>query len=295
MKLPPWSPEAHIAFMDRHGIETALLSWTTAPAFLRGTELKAFARSINEGFSAIVAKYPTRFGAFAFLPFDDIDAAISEIVYALDVLKLDGIASSAHFEGAYLGDPRYETWFAEMNRRKVVLFVHPAAPPGMEKVDIGTNPAVLEYMFDTTRMITKLLISGFKSRYSDIKIIATHGGGTVPYIANRLIFGFPFFTSGSDHPLTTDDVRKLLGSFYFDLTLATSAAQLFAMTELISPSRMLMGFDDPFMPEASVEPMIAGVEAFSRFDQKTRQAIYAGNALSLLPRLKAMKITGRSR
>jgi predicted TIM-barrel fold metal-dependent hydrolase len=73
--LPTWSVERHLEVMDRHGIASSILSWPGATAFLADAAAKALARRMNEEFAEIVAQHPTRFGAFAVVPMDDVDVA----------------------------------------------------------------------------------------------------------------------------------------------------------------------------------------------------------------------------
>ena len=49
------------------------------------------ARECNDYAASLIRDYPGRFGAFAILPLPDVDAAIAELAYALDTLKLDGV------------------------------------------------------------------------------------------------------------------------------------------------------------------------------------------------------------
>jgi predicted TIM-barrel fold metal-dependent hydrolase len=113
------------------------------------------------------------------------DGLLEEMAYALDTLKLDGVATTTSIDDIYLGDMRYDTWFEEMNRRGVTLFVHPGPAKASRSVDLGIDVSILEFMFDTTRMLTNMIFSGAKKRFSNIKIISTHGGGTIPYLAGR--------------------------------------------------------------------------------------------------------------
>src|SRR5258708_30641415 len=149
--------------MDRHVVRVEWSgsagwgrSWRPAGAFLKGKPARDLACAMNELFAEIVARHPTRFGAFAVLPLDDMDASIEEMIYALDVLKLDGVSSSTHVAGAYLGDFRFDAWFAEMNRRGATLFVHPVPALNSGQVAMGINVAILEFMFDSTRMATNM-------------------------------------------------------------------------------------------------------------------------------------------
>jgi 6-methylsalicylate decarboxylase len=73
-----------------------------------------------------------------------------------------------------------------MDRWEVTLFVHPTVPPGFDLTAGGLNVAILEFMFESTRMAANMFLSGAKARFHRINIICTHGGGTVPYLAARI-------------------------------------------------------------------------------------------------------------
>src|SRR5260370_1022964 len=70
---------------------------------------------------------------------------------------------------------------------QAVVFVHPEAPLCCRGLLAGVHEAVLEYGFDTTRAITRILFSGTALRYRDIRWIFCHGGGTTPFLAERLL------------------------------------------------------------------------------------------------------------
>jgi 6-methylsalicylate decarboxylase len=87
--LPPWSHEQHLEVMDIHGINVGLASVTNVHELLIGRQGQAHARAINEEGAALIAAHPTRFGGFATVPMDNMDAALEEMAYAVDVLGLD--------------------------------------------------------------------------------------------------------------------------------------------------------------------------------------------------------------
>jgi predicted TIM-barrel fold metal-dependent hydrolase len=284
--VPEWSVEHHLAMMDAHGIAACVLSWPSATSFLRGRPARELARAMNEEFASIIARHPKRFGAFAVLPLDDMDAAVEEMAYALDVLKLDGVSSSTHVGGVYLGDGRFDSWFAEMNRRATTLFVHPTTPVGSEQVSIGINVAILEFMFDSTRMATNMVLSGAKKRFSDIRMICTHGGGTVPYLASRISILEPVFGAGPNRAvLSGEEILSGLSTFYFDLTASTAAASLDAIRHLVPASQLMLGFDFPMMPAGTITPALGRFEDYQRLATEDRDKIVQGNALGLLPGL----------
>ncbi len=186
-KLPAWSIEESLSLMDANGIAASVLSLPDAADHATGREACQLARRINEQLADIVSKHPVRFGAMATLPaLAATDGLLDEMAYALDTLKLDGVATSTSIDDIYLGDTRYNPWFEEMNRRGVTLFVHPVPAKASRSVDLGIDVSLLEFMFDTTRMLTNMIFSGAKNRFSKIKIISTHGGGTIPYLMTRI-------------------------------------------------------------------------------------------------------------
>jgi 6-methylsalicylate decarboxylase len=284
--VPEWSVEHHLAMMDTHGIAACVLSWPSATSFLKGGPARELARAMNEDFASIIAQHPKRFGAFAVLPLDDMDAAVEEMAYALDVLKLDGVSSSTNIAGVYLGDERFDSWFSEMNRRATTLFVHPSSPAGSGQVSMGINVSILEFMFDSTRMATNMILSGAKRRFGDIRMICTHGGGTVPYLASRISILEPLFGAGPNRPvLSGEEIMSGLSTFYFDLTASTAAASLDAIRHLVPASQLMLGFDFPMMPASTVAPSLRRFEDYQQLTPTDRDKIIQGNALRLLPGL----------
>ncbi len=283
--LPEWSVEQHLAVMDQHGIAVGILSLPSLGDIVVGSKGRAMARAMNEELAVVVAEHPTRFGALATVPMDDPEAANEEMAYALDVLKLDGVTASTHCQGAYLGETIYDPWFAEMNRRAVTLFVHPSKPVGFDAEKSRLNVSILEYMFDTTRMVASMVLSGAKGRFSAVKIIATHGGGTIPYLAARICSGGQMPWAYKDGVRqSVSEITAALASFNYDLTLASSPAQIGALLESVTADRLVMGFDFPMMPVPTIAPAIQAIRDEPRFDERARQKIFATNATGLFPR-----------
>lgn len=285
--LPSWSLDAHVAMMDEKGIGVSLLSQPGLGEKLVGSGGSSKARAINEELARIVAAHPSRFGAFGVVPMDDMDSANTEMAYALDVLKLDGIGITTHCQGRYLGEPCYEPWLEEMNRRGVTLFVHPATPAYYDTKTAVMNPSVLEFMFDTTRMVVTMVLSGAKKKFDRINIISTHGGGTIPYLAHRIsIIQLMPWAYKNHKPEDPVDVLASLGSFYYDLTASSVPAALDSIRRLVPVERLLMGFDYPMMPVSTVSPAISALVNNPAVNQAEQRQIIRDNALRLFPRFR---------
>jgi predicted TIM-barrel fold metal-dependent hydrolase len=113
---------------------------------------RRFSRHINEALAEIVAKYPKRSGAMATLPGKTIDGSFSEMEYALETLKMDGVSTLTSVQDVYLGHSHFDPWFEEINRRNVTLFMHPTVAQASLTIDIKIDASMLEFTFDTTQV-----------------------------------------------------------------------------------------------------------------------------------------------
>jgi 6-methylsalicylate decarboxylase len=134
--------------MDEHDISACVLSDPDLANHATGQKARDVARRGNETLADIVSRYAGRFGAVATVPGRDADGAPAEIAYALGTLKLDGVSASTSINEAYLGEPQFDQWFEELNRRGPALFVHPTFTKTSQTLLIGLNPSFLEFMFD---------------------------------------------------------------------------------------------------------------------------------------------------
>ena len=272
---PVWSPDAALEMMERENIVTQVLSLPDAALVLRGGFARDWARRINEALARIVADHPGRFGAFAVLPFDDVDSTLAEIAYALDVLGLDGVAATTNIRGTYLGDPSFDPWMEELDRRAATLFVHPARPVAQTL----PAPNYLELSFDTTRMLSNMIRSGTKRRLGAINVVATHAGGTMPFVTHRFSMLEPII---GKFGVTADDIRSGLASFHYDLNSCLAAEVIRATLAMAPASRLLLGFDYPYMPPQVAEQELGRFFAFDELEDGQREAIGHRNALRLL-------------
>ena len=127
--IPSWSAEGLLEFMDAAGIQTSVLTMPAPqPFFGDGAESAAICRKFNKEAAALKALYPKRFLFCAALPLPDVDRAIEEAKYALEVLGADGIKLASNSYGQYLGDPELEPLMAYLNSRNAVIITHPHKP-----------------------------------------------------------------------------------------------------------------------------------------------------------------------
>lgn len=86
--LPSWSERSALKFMDRHDVQTGILSLSTPGLYFGdAAEARRWAREINEYSAEVVAARPERFGFFATLTLPDVQGALAEAQYALDLAR----------------------------------------------------------------------------------------------------------------------------------------------------------------------------------------------------------------
>jgi predicted TIM-barrel fold metal-dependent hydrolase len=282
--LPTWSPEAHLAMMDRVGIETAMLS-ITSPGVTFGVDPVEWARRVNETGAATVRAHPRRFGLFATLPLPDVDAALVELRYALDVLKADGVTLLTNFAEIYLGDPRFDALMAELHRRKVVTFLHPTSPACFEETALGYPRPMIEFLFDTTRAVANMVLNGTLARYPDVRLVVPHAGATLPVLADRIAGLAGLFGLGGQEPGAID-VLDTLGRLYYEVGAGFPFPRhIEALLNLVDVGRLVYGTDFPFGGVPGIEASTAALDR--RFAGRDLRRISRDTALGLFPRLSA--------
>jgi predicted TIM-barrel fold metal-dependent hydrolase len=259
-RVPDWSPQEHLAVMDRLGIDAAVLS-VSSPGVRFGagesaSDAVALARYVNDVAAATIAEHPDRFGAFASLPMTDLDDSLSEIERSLDALRLDGVNLLTNVDGVYLGDASLEPIMAELDRRHAVVFIHPTSPACWECTSLGFPRPMIEFPFDTTRAITNLLLTGTLNRYPAIRWIVPHAGGTLPFLAPR-IAGVGMLLGFDDPAAIVTQLRRL----HYDLAGSANGPVVAALLSLVDRSQVLYGSDWPFTPESVVTGGLAWVSS----------------------------------
>jgi predicted TIM-barrel fold metal-dependent hydrolase len=277
IKVP--DTEVQLRSMDNWHIRTAITSLTPRVILKNMHRLRDIARICNEFQARMVLEHPARFGSFALLPLPDVDGALEEITYALDILHLDGVGLFSSVNDRYLGDPLFDSVFEELNRRNAVVFIHPAHCEAPKETNLRAPPFVVEYVFDTTRAIVNLIFAGTLKRYPDIRLTVAHAGGTVPYLAPRISM-----LEGHRQAKGVADVIPQLRALYYEIAATTAGYALRSLQELADPTHILWGSDLPFVYGKRLQEEVDHWEAYDGFSADQRMAVEQENAVRLFPR-----------
>jgi predicted TIM-barrel fold metal-dependent hydrolase len=277
IKLP--DIETQLQSMNHWRIKTAITSLTPRVILKNLHRLREVARRCNEFQARTVLEHPSRFGSFALLPLPDVDGALEEITYALDILHLDGVGLFSSVNDRYLGDPLFEPVFDELNRRNAVVFIHPTHCEAPTETNLRAPPFVVEYVFDTSRAIVNLIFTGTLKRCPDIRIIVAHGGGTVPFLAQRISM-----LEGHRRAPEVVDVIPTLRALYYEIASTTAGYALRSLQELADPTHILWGSDLPFVYGERLQEEMNHWQAYDGFNAEERMAVEQLNALQLFQR-----------
>jgi 6-methylsalicylate decarboxylase len=280
-----WVPQKSLDDMDRGGVRTAMLSITTPGLWFGDAAASAkLARICNDYAASMRTTYPGRFGMFTALPLPDVAASLSEMAYGFDTLKADGVGLFTSYPGGiWLGSPKLDPLFAELNRRHATVFVHPTSNACCADInEPNVDDSVIEYETDSARTIANYIFSGASEKYPNVRLIFSHGGGTMPALIGRFLVKQADPQFGARVP---GGVVARLRSFYYDTAQVANPEAMSALTNLVSNDHILFGTDFPYGSSAQIAASLPKAGGFSAADM---QNIGYTNAAALFPRLKGV-------
>ena len=231
--------------MDRHGIDISVVSLTSPNVHFGDEAVSAeTARLANDEMAAGQTAYPDRIRWFASLPWEYPDAAVAELERCIGKGAV-GVMCVAHIGNRHLIDPLFEPVWKALDDKAFPVLVHPTAPLGAKDVDFGYERILMPsagFMYDTTIAIARMAVDGFFERFPRVKIIASHGGGYIPFVNGRVDMFFGVET------LAKFDIPKLPSDYfsriYYDAVVYDEAA-LQLVIDVAGPEKVLFGSDLP--------------------------------------------------
>jgi len=181
--------EMRLEAMDAAGVDVAIVTLTSPNVYWGSPKISLeAAKLVNDDMAAQQKRHPQRIRFMGSLPWQHPKLAIAELKRAVDELGAVGVMVLANIDGLSLTDKKFGPIWREIDRRGLPVLVHPTAPPGTKQLDVIKYNLIASvgFMFDTSLAVSRMIFDGFFDRYPKLKLIASHGGGTLPYIAGRL-------------------------------------------------------------------------------------------------------------
>lgn len=264
--------------MDRVGIDVEVVSLSTPNVFFADAQHQPEnARLVNDAYAELVAQHPARFKAFASIPMDEPAAALQELHRTIDELKMNGVILLSNIGGKPLTSPEYRPFFAEANRMKLCILLHPMLPAVTDPFREYVLGPIVGFMFDTTLAVARLCFDGLFRDFPEIRWIVAHLGGAVPYLMERMDNGWRDFP---ECRTKIDELpSKYLKRLYYD-TVNFNPHMLGMVRNMIGAEHMVMGSDYPHLL-GSIERAVSSIENLEISEEEKRR-IFEGTALSIL-------------
>jgi 4-oxalmesaconate hydratase len=261
------SADSNVALMDEVGTDIQCLSPRPFMQIHRGrlSDSKLWARSNNEIIARTITFHPDRFRGVVALPqcsghpievvFDEIDYCIGKLGFIGILLNPDpgeGLDQTPPLADKYWW-PLYEKCAAE----DVAIHIHSGGCQGRETYDE-------HFVTEESLAITSIARSEVFDRFPALKLMISHGGGSIPYQvgrwqSNRVMqmkkdlgkSGFSFQEKGSEagaklvgKPVKSELFEDTLKRFYFD-TCIHYKPSLELLFGLVGADRCLFGTERP--------------------------------------------------
>jgi len=268
--------EGQLKMMDEAHIDKAVISYPTSDAHLKLGSISQVTHIYNDNVGEIIKRYPERFIAAAILPVDNSIDMLDELKRVTNELGFKAVSLASSYNGIYLDDKMFLPIYREAQEKNIPLFVHSQIvnPIGFERVKDPLLTPVVEYVFDTTISIGKLLMSDILRQYPKVKFIFAHFGGAICYLKQRFDATYQMLRSINfvkDLQANPSDYFK---NIYVDTSGDTTKANFLLALDLMGPRHILWGSDWPAKKEIA-----AGIKAVNDLDisAEDKQGILGGN------------------
>ena len=266
--------DRRIRDMDAAGVDIAIISLTTPSVYWAAEALATqLARTVNDEMADRQTAYPDRLRFLATLPWPYPGAAISELAHAVGRGAV-GVFVGANLEGSSLTDPSLAPVWAEIDKRALPVLVHPAPLPVRQEMNLIQYNLVqaVGFMCDTTIAVSRMIFDGFFDRYPNLKLIAAHVGGTLPYIVGRLDACYEFMAPCREK--ISEPPSEYLRRIYYDsLGFTTEAIELYINVGGID--KVMFGSDYPHL----IGHMGPAIERVQSLSSENHAPIFDKNAV----------------
>ncbi|KAJ5633119.1 uracil-5-carboxylate decarboxylase [Penicillium lividum] len=291
-----------IQFMNTHKIDISVISlanpWLD---FVATDEAEKMAQSVNQDFSQMCAQHPGRLFFFATLPLTaPLNALLSSIEHLKTLKYCRGVILGTSGLGKGLDDADLEPVFAALAANKLTIFLHPhyGLPNevwGPKAADYGhILPLALGFPMETTIAVARMYLAGVFDKFSDLRLLLAHSGGTLPFLAGRIesciVHDGHWVREGKAGPSRRTIWEVLKEQVYLDAVVYSEVGLQVAIAAS-GVDRLMFGTDHPFFPplnsddqgewESMTWNLKAVCKALGDGSQETK-AVMGNNAIRVL-------------
>ncbi|MDG7001907.1 MAG: amidohydrolase family protein, partial [Nitrososphaerota archaeon] len=199
---------------------------------IKDVELLDYCRVFNDGMADMMRKSKGRIFSIGAIPINiDSKVAASEMRRAVRDLGLKGFSVLSNVSEQSID--KFEFIWSEANNLDVPIYIHPANPPSHQfrkYEDEYDLIHVLGWPYETSLILTRLIMSGIVEKYPKARVVSHHLGGMVPYLAGRLAESYDGKTISKQEQAPTrllkPSVLDYFRNFFYDTAVGGSAAAI---------------------------------------------------------------------
>lgn len=258
----PYFPDAElygnvqkrIENMNEYGITKQILSAPVCTQLLPAKEASIVSEA-NDELAEIVKMYPDRFGAFAALPWQNVDASVKELERAVIGLGFQGVVLSGRASGreAFLDDSVFLPILEAAAHLNAPIYIHPAPPmTSVQKCyygGLGDRLSARLSLYgwgwhnEAGIQILRLILSGIFEKFPKLQVVAGHWGEMVPFFLSRLDQALPQSVTGLSRTVTETFKQNI----YVTPSGIFDYPQLEFCAEVLGTDRIIHSVDYPFI------------------------------------------------
>ncbi|WP_158735889.1 amidohydrolase family protein [Alteribacillus sp. YIM 98480] len=217
------------------------------------------------------------FSTLATVPLQDGNLAAEELEHAMNEGHLGVMIGSfvnKGKEGSFdLDHPSLDPFWEKASELEAPVFLHPVfAAEDARTKEYGMINTVAR-PGETTIALSKMLYSGILQKYPGMKLIVSHGGGSLPFILGRLKRNYQILREKGE-----EIYDPVIGfhQLYFDSVVFEPKALKYLIS-LVGENKILLGSDDPF-PIRDPKPKDIIESKDSELNDNQKNTIYYENA-----------------
>jgi 4-oxalmesaconate hydratase len=290
------SAAQNVAIMDEVGTDVQILS--PRPFMMihgenRWEDIVTWAEDNNNIIARTVKLHRKRFRGVGGLPqavgvavektFDEINRCVNDLGFVGILLNPDPAEGTG--KAPPLADPYWFPLYEFLCKHDVPAHIHSCACCVRETYDE-------HFITEESLAITSITRSDVFARFPSLKLLVSHGGGSIPYQVGRWRSNRQMAIAAGRLPKDTESFDLSLRRFWFD-TVVHNKKSLELLFDVVGTDRCMFGTERPGSgggidpgsgrPYDDLRPVIEGI---ATIDEAAKKAIFEGNAFRFFSRLE---------
>ncbi len=240
--------EVRLSELNACGVTAQMLSHQNGIELADPAEGVLLARAANDRIYTLAQAHPGRFGGYATLAVNDVEASLAELERCITELGFVGWNTYSNYGDLRLDDEKYRPLLAKAAELGACVYLHPAAPPPSMAAYHGLGSMLwgaLGYSADACLTLVRMIAKGIFDELPNLKLILGHLGEGLPFLLTRLD---PKNGKDGPHP---GSFNIHAASYYFRHNIWVTMSGNFSLPafrcarEVLGLERILFGSDYP--------------------------------------------------